>query len=1069
MKKVMPASVDSPTMTSRRGGGGGEGGIGAGVGAAVSDSVPAPRAALGATPPDTAPAGTPHDVGDYRRGASPTGAGARSRSVVRRICTEEEAARRSRICLQQLESWKNLRVQAWRERVKLLRPEERPASLRSLSVPTRDGREQSSCPPSPTDSPPAPGAVCDLAQGPPPTSEARGPGGSHLEKFYEGEVVRAATRGVRQEELERQAQAAAERRRAEEAQKRHEREAEARRRMEEAEALRQQEREAQRQLRAEALRRAEAEEHARLAAGRAREAAEELQRLQRAYDGVRAANTDAVEGLQLREQQVEVLSADVQRLTDANAALQRRHSSERQRQQQRIEELEQEVAAVRQAETAASSWLQELQRELAEVRRSNEEKERALREANALLQQLQRTTGESERQLQAAARAAEEDCRRADALAVQRREAQEAAEALREELRRCRDEAAQSRMDQGARFEALVAANESAAAASLRQLQEDLATLRRSHDALLQERATERAAVEAASEAQRQEIRRLHVDLDEVRRSREADAAELAERRRDLQAEVLRNGEAERLLRKAEAAITTMAARLAEQQQERAEENVRCERLEAALRETTHQLQRANTAVGEQPLARGSWLQPEAAQQPRRDFSAGRVDASPDARLRALAAAVESAVEAMLSARDHALRRRRRAEEEPEQRLSSASPLADKDSSAGNRLLAAKCVVKLMEAVTLLEDVLRAAESAPARAASAAGSHANDNEPATRLQRQQQTLRLLLQEMQEAAVPGRRRVAAADVLLYDPLVEPLAEAVEERLGALLTPLQRGESPCARHLFGTAAVDAVLVKDDNVTAAASPPPRPPQPLVDAHTEAAAAAAAADMNATRRLCTNGSGGGATPRHTFGFLGGRLQVSNNGTRLQRLLLPGVVDNMTSSALGALDHRSFLAAQPPGVPPCFEYTIRAGMYCDGLLMGFADRYLQLEGFGSARNSLRHENCYYLHLGRGTLFCPAQGIVDMPYPAFQRAAPVTVAEGLPGSRGGGDAGAPAASAAAVRVGEEVSCSLDTVTQTIRFRRDGVDCGVAFARVSLTRALFPAFEVNSRGCTMEFV
>ncbi|ESL06266.1 hypothetical protein TRSC58_06062 [Trypanosoma rangeli SC58] len=1103
----MHVSVGPLLMDSHRPGGEGGESTGTRVDAVGTESLPTPLAASGVTSPEVIPAGTTHDVEDDQSCVSPTSGGAQSRLVVRRICVEKEAARRSRICLQQLESWKNLRVEAWRERVTLLRPEERSASLRSLSVPTRDGREASSEMASPAHFLQTPNDVSDRTLSPLRTSEDCIPGTSCLEKFYEGEVVRAATRRVRQEELERQTQEAAERRRAEEARRRQEREAEARRRMEEMEALRQQEREAQRLLREETVRREEAEEHARRAADRAQEAAAELQRLQQAYGGAKTFNKDALEGLKSREQQVEVLSADMKRLTDANAALRRR-----------IKELEQEIVTARETEAVGSSLMQELQRELAEMRQSNEEKEKALREANLTLQQMQCRTSDSERERRAATSAAEESCRRADELAVQQSEAQDATEALCAELQRCRDDAAQSLMEQAARFEALLTANESAAAASQRQLQRDLAMLRRDYDVLLQERVVERAAMEARSKAQEQEVRRLHEDLVALQKRRDVDTAELAERRRELQVEVARNDEAEQLLRNADTAITTMAARLAEQQKERAEESVQCEGLETGLRNTNHRLQRFNPAVSEQPqpqhqrsfnsdlaalrssfprdeggaglcdapevpvstsnwdssalLARGGGLQPVAAHSSHRDVSIGRLDASLDTRLRTLVAEVESAVEVMLSARDHALRWSWREEEQPQQRrqrLNSVSPVTEKTFSEGNRLLAAGCVVKLMEAVTLLDGVLQTVHPASMRAASAAGrSHENGDGPAEHLQRQQQTLRLLMQEMQEAKMSGHRRASAAAVLLYDPLIEPLAKAVVERLDVLLEHLRRGELSCRSHASGTADLDALMVEGDDIAAFASSPPRPPRPVIDSDTEAAAATAtAANVNATRQLHSDGGGVGTTPRHTFGFMGGRLQVSNNGTRLQRLVLPGVVDTMTSSALGAVDHRSFLSLQHSAVPPCFEYTIRVGMYCDGLLIGFADRYLQLEGFGPARNSLRYANCYYLHLGRGTLFCPAQGIVDMPYRTFQRAAPASVMEGLPGSS---DRDVSATSTfAAVRVGEEVSCSLDTVTHTIRFRRDGVDCGVAFARVSLMRALFPAFEVSSRGCTIEFV
>ncbi|EKF38162.1 hypothetical protein MOQ_001631 [Trypanosoma cruzi marinkellei] len=1093
----------------------------------AKESLLPPHVPLSVTSPKKNTVGDSQDVSEERVCVSPN-ADARGRSVVRRICAEEEAARRSRICLQQLESWKNLRVKAWRERMTLLRPEERSASLQSFSVRTREDHESSSDLPSLSDSPPCPFDPFNRTLSPLQTSAARAPHSSLLEKFYEGEVMREARRRVRQEELERQTQEAAERRKAEEEKRRREREAETRRWMEEMETLRQQEREAQQRLRDELVQREEAEENARRAADRAKGAEERLESVRRAYDGAKASNKDALDGLQLRAQQVEMLSMEIQRLKDATEALQHQHKLDEQQQQRRIEELEHELAAFRQREATASSCLRETKCELEELRQSYDEKEKSMQDVNASLRQMQRRTEDNERRLCAATSAAEEEGRRADKLALQCREAQQTIADLRVELQRCREDATQSLKDQAARFEALIAANESAADAALRQLQTDLAAFRQRYEELRQERAAESAAAEAELGAQQQETRQLHDNISVLQKRIDADAAELAGCRRELQEEILRNDEAERLLRRAAADISALSSGLLELQKERDEGNVRCERLEAVVRDANSRPQRARSAANKQQppqnqrprindaaalrslfsrderatglcdlpglsahatgrhsssasQAGTNWLQPVESQASRRDFSArsaGHVDTSLDERLRSLAAKVEYAVEAMLFAREYALRRSRKEEEEQQlqQCLTSTSPLRDEASRGRDRRLAAECVVKLMEVVTLLNDVLQSVEPITLGDATGDVGHQKNSRLAEHLRKKREMLQLLLEEMRGEDTLGRRRMASAAVLLCDPLTEPLATAVAERLGMVLERLQPGEPPRTSHSTGYAGGDAGVVKGDNITSFTSPPARIPRGVKNDDDEDCEAAA--NGSAMRQIHMNGGIREPIPRHTFGFTGGRLQVSNNGTRLQRLLLPGVLDTMTVSALGALDHRTVLTAQQSAAPSCFEYTIRVCMHCDGLLVGFADRYLPLEGFSPAQNSLRYTNCYYLHLGRGTLFCPAQGMVNVPYRAFQRAAPgTTTKEPLSHCHNNNDGTTSnttaninnTSHAAAVRIGEEITCSLDTVTQTIRFRRDNVDCGVAFERVSLTRSLFPAFEVNSRGCTIEFV
>ncbi|KEG06161.1 hypothetical protein DQ04_15571000 [Trypanosoma grayi] len=472
---------------------------------------------------------------------------------------------------------------------------------------------------------------------------------------------------------------------------------------------------------------------------------------------------------------------------------------------------------------------------------------------------------------------------------------------------------------------------------------------------------------------------------------------------------------------------------------------------------------------------RGDARQPVEAQKVGRRIpsvrSATPVDARLDAQQQDVASRVVDAVEVLLYARDYALRQHEDEQEQQRQGLASTSPGRSATPSEADRVIAAECISKLMGAVAALNAVRltavsptpRVAAVGAAAAASSSASHRDGNARLVEhLQQHQRTLSFVLKEARDAATVGLRCLPAAAVLVQDPLIETLLTTLVERLSTVAERLQRqseGEPDFriaeshSRGDNGGVPGGSAASGGSRIAALASPFPRPPR----AEDDAAEAEAAVDGSPARRLYANGgSSGNATLRHTFGFTGGRLEVSHGGTRLQRLLLPGVVDLMACSALGALDHRTFLDAQQGTASPpssssslsssCFAFTVRVGMHCEGVLVGFADRYLPLEGFGPAQNSLRYTSCYYLHLGRGTLYCPAQGIVDAPYRAFQRAG----------------------ASAAVRVGEEVTCTLNTASQVIRYSRNGVDCGVAFERVSLTRALFPAFEVNSRGCTIEF-
>ncbi|SCU69160.1 uncharacterized protein TEOVI_000071700 [Trypanosoma equiperdum] len=193
-------------------------------------------------------------------------------------------------------------------------------------------------------------------------------------------------------------------------------------------------------------------------------------------------------------------------------------------------------------------------------------------------------------------------------------------------------------------------------------------------------------------------------------------------------------------------------------------------------------------------------------------------------------------------------------------------------------------------------------------------------------------------------------------------------------------------------------------------------------------------------------------AQPRHTFAAVGGRLELAEEGRSIRRLPLPPVVDIMSCSALGALDHQSFsvspcalssLSSSLPS-PLCFTYTVRVVAPCGNVLMGFSDRRLPLEVFAPALNHLSYSNSYWLHLGRGTLYCPRLGIADLPYSPFARSN-------------------------SIEVNGEVTCVLDMAARTIRFKCGDADCGVAFGGVDLSQPLFPAFEFDCGGGALKFV
>jgi hypothetical protein len=168
----------------------------------------------------------------------------------------------------------------------------------------------------------------------------------------------------------------------------------------------------------------------------------------------------------------------------------------------------------------------------------------------------------------------------------------------------------------------------------------------------------------------------------------------------------------------------------------------------------------------------------------------------------------------------------------------------------------------------------------------------------------------------------------------------------------------------------------------------------------------------------------------RHTLARYSVKLKASHD---LLKLTKPAgtTIEMSNTSALGAIGFRLGSGVH--------SYTVRIGPNSSRLLVGFADWNLPLDGYC---NSLKYNGCYYLHLGNGTLWAPDQGIERKAY-TYE--------------------------AVGTAVGTLLKAVIDTNNRTIGFVWDDVNLGIAFRNVTLTRTLYPAFEVFSNGCSIEFV
>lgn len=293
------------------------------------------------------------------------------------------------------------------------------------------------------------------------------------------------------------------------------------------------------------------------------------------------------------------------------------------------------------------------------------------------------------------------------------------------------------------------------------------------------------------------------------------------------------------------------------------------------------------------------------------------------------------------------------------------------------------------------------------------------------------------------------------------------------------------------------------------------PAPEEVYVDPHSQSLSCSAmrmsSVSFNATRsespryRLAPSVFCPSSPRDLVFASTAGRLLLSHHGRRLQRLLFqPGSPTSManaastasssdavvSASALGSLSHTIYTAraeaaasaGYDAGDRNLFRYTVRLGPQCEDVLVGFADRSVPLEGYGEVRASLRYPGCYYLHLGEGSLYSPGQGIRGVLYRGWSQAAPQAAGNRDQTMAADGEAAeyslqrgshtsheGTQTGLVATAPWDEVSCVLNLRKRTISFEWNGVDCGVAFSGVNVTRSLYPSVQFDAGGGSVEIV
>lgn len=266
--------------------------------------------------------------------------------------------------------------------------------------------------------------------------------------------------------------------------------------------------------------------------------------------------------------------------------------------------------------------------------------------------------------------------------------------------------------------------------------------------------------------------------------------------------------------------------------------------------------------------------------------------------------------------------------------------------------------------------------------------------------------------------------------------------------------------------------------------------------------------------RRAGTPGSGFAAAHppgvELQFSTTAGRLLVSKRGRRLERPVFPvsgsagnGQQDEVRCAALASMSHAIYASHMSAAglfhLKSTFQFTVRvvrsgAGDGTGDLLVGFADRYVPMESFGSKCNAVRYSGCYYLSLRSGSLYSARQGICGDCYDGWLAAAPAAAerrwrvaaqmetgalglsledaeltASGVSTYGTSADASARRRPECVARSGDEVTCTLQMEERSISYTWNGVECGVAFTTVSMSPSLYPCVELNASGAIVELL
>jgi hypothetical protein len=293
----------------------------------------------------------------------------------------------------------------------------------------------------------------------------------------------------------------------------------------------------------------------------------------------------------------------------------------------------------------------------------------------------------------------------------------------------------------------------------------------------------------------------------------------------------------------------------------------------------------------------------------------------------------------------------------------------------------------------------------------------------TRLKRHKRLIAHFLEELREGT---------NDLHTKYPSVEAHTMTLLDNLQVVLSALTHNEEPVPQHLR------SAYLQSAGIGAT-------PQSYYDAQATAPGGAAAAVQGGGLGAAPKSFGGGARSLaasspgdtfgdaeeavHTFSRVSDRIKLSNESKKITKV--PGGMEMSNTSALGAVGFR-------PNTGIHF-FAMKIGANCSRLLVGLADWNLPLDGYC---NSIKYPCCYYLHVGNGTLWCPEQKIERRQY-TYE--------------------------AIGSHVGGILKCILDTNERTISFAWQDTNLGIAFKNVNLARTLYPACEVFSNNCSVEFV